>query len=159
MMVMAFVHDTKEHTFNELFKRNWPSPIVFYDTHDGREGPHVQQTLPLDYDNLQAVDVSEFRVFNTELYAKTYTEYRRMMPDFKSMHMTRKSAGQSSADAETGVDCLAFQGTMRVKEAGRQIQEILGSGHHGPDYVGVASVRAGKGQKVAGQAPMPYRLI
>ena len=81
-----------------------------------------------------------------------------MMPEFRSMHLTRKTAGQSSAEAETGTDCLAFQGSMRVRE-GLMVTEIQGSGHHGPDYVGVASVRAGKGQKVAGQAPAPYRLV
>lgn len=28
---------------------------------------------------------------------------------------------------------------------GRIIEEIHGNGHHGPDYVGAASVRSGKG--------------
>ena len=72
----------------------------------------------------------------------------------------RKGAGQASADAETHTDSLAFQGSMRIKEAGGILaQEIQGSGHHGPDYTGVASVRAGKGQKVSGQAPTLHRLI
>jgi hypothetical protein len=163
MMVMAFVHDKSRHDeteghllYNKHFRRNWPSPIVFYDTHNERE--NARETLPLDYDNVQAVDVEEFRVFNNSLYDAAYKEYKALMPDFRTMHMTRKSAGQSSADAETSTDCLAFQGSMRVKEGG-VTQEIQGSGHHGPDYVGVASVRAGKGQKVSGQAPTLHRLI
>jgi hypothetical protein len=82
-----------------------------------------------------------------------------MMPDFRTLHVTRKTAGQGSADSETSTDCLAFQGSMKVKENGMLIQEIHGSGHHGPDYTGVASVRAGKGQKTAGQAPTLHRLI
>lgn len=39
---------------------------------------------------------------------------------------------------------------MRIKKNGMLIQEIAGSGHHGPDYTGVASVRGGKGLKAVG---------
>ena len=165
MMVMAFAHNRRrQHSeggsvFDREFRRNWPSPIVFYDSYDGPGGQQTREALPIDYDNVQTVDVEEFRVFNNSLYHGAYKDYRQMMPEFKTMHLTRKTAGQSSADAETGTDCLAFQGTMRIKERGMVVQEILGSGHHGPDYVGIASVRAGKGQKVAGQAPAPYRLV
>ena len=162
MMVMAFVHDkarvddSGRNVFERDFRRNWPSPIVFYDSYNGVH--QHKEVLPIDYDNVQTVEVEEFRVFNNDLYFEAYKDYRHMMPEFRTMHLTRKSAGQSSADAETGTDCLAFQGSMRIKDGGI-VQEIQGSGHHGPDYVGVASVRAGKGQKVAGQAPAPYRLV
>jgi hypothetical protein len=167
MMVMAFVHDREAKdddgrpVYDTHFKRNWPSPIVFHDSYSPGSAPAPEKaTLPLDYDNLQVVDVEQFRVFNNPLYYESYSQYRGMMPAFHEMHMMRKSAGQSSADSETHTDSLAFQGSMRVKEAGRgAVEEIQGSGHHGPDYTGVASVRAGKGQKVAVQAPIPHRLI
>ena len=160
MMVMAFVHDRKSDEYEEGFQRNWPSPIVFYDTYDRHASRQpMRESLPIDYDNVQTVDVDEFRVFNKALYHDAYKEYRNLMPDFRSLHMTRKTAGQSSADAETAADCLAFQGTMRVKTNGQLLHDIQGSGHHGPDYVGIASVRAGKGQKMAGQAPTLHRLI
>ena len=165
MMVMAFVHDRSKvddsgrNVYDQHFRRNWPSPIVFYDTYSSRAGPQAQEALPIDYDNVQTVNVEDFRVFNNVLYEEPYARYKNLMPEFRTMHMSRKTAGQSSADAETATDCLAFQGSMRIKEGGAMIQEIQGSGHHGPDYVGIASVRAGKGQKVAGQAPAPYRLV
>lgn len=165
MMVLAFVHDRARtgsdgrNVYNHHFKRNWPSPVVFYDSYAPGRSNTGRETLAIDYDNLQTVDVEEFRVFNNELYGPSYLQYREMMPDFRSLHVTRKSAGQSSADAETGTDCLAFQGSMRIKENGVIVQDIQGSGHHGPDYVGVASVRAGKGQKTAGQQPTLHRLI
>ena len=166
MMVLAFAHDRNQvndrgvNLYEAQFKRNWPSPVVFYDSYNPeRRQDSGREALPLDYDNLQTVDVEEFRVFNNELYNGSYRQYRNLMPDFRTLHMTRKSAGQSSADAETGTDCLAFQGSMRVKERGQLLQDIQGSGHHGPDYVGIASVRAGKGQKMAGQAPTLHRLI
>jgi len=159
MMVMAFVHDRGDDAvFGEHFQRNWPSPIVYYDSFNPQARGGAE-TIPVDFDNLQAVNVEEFRVFNNDLYFPKYRHYREMMPDFRTLHMTRKSAGQSSADSETGVDVLAYQGSMRIKERGALVQEIQGSGHHGPDYTGVASVRAGKGQKVAGQAPTLHRLI
>jgi hypothetical protein len=167
MMVMAFVHDrdakddSGQAVYDKNFKRNWPSPIVFHDSYspDNHAAPE-RATLPLDYDNLQVVDVEPFRVFNNPLYYGAYNQYRSMMPAFHEMHMMRKSAGQSSAESETHTDSLAFQGSMRIKEVGRgAVEEIQGSGHHGPDYTGVASVRAGKGQKVAVQAPIPHRLI
>jgi hypothetical protein len=164
MMVMAFVHDKAKlgndgaPLFDKHFRRNWPSPIVFHDTYQ-KHGAQTKETLPLDYDNLQVIDVDEFRVFNNELYVDPYNQYKAMMPSFHEMHMMRKSAGQSSAEAETHTDSLAFQGSMRIKEGGVVVQDIQGSGHHGPDYIGVASVRAGKGQKVSGQAPTLHRLI
>jgi hypothetical protein len=166
MMVMAFVHDREKRDgdgislYDKHFRRNWPSPIVF---HDSRAGTHAhgsqKESLPVDYDNLQVIDVDEFRVFNNSLYADSYGQYRSMMPHFHEMHLMRKTAGQSSADSETHTDSLAFQGSMKIKQGGTILQEIHGSGHHGPDYTGIASVRAGKGQKTAGQAPTLHRLI
>jgi len=166
MMVMAFVHDRHEvgddgnSLVDTYFRRNWPSPIVFHDTHDPKRaaGP-ANETLPLDYENLQVLDVSDFRVFNNPLYTHSYGAYRAMMPAFHELHKMRKSAGQASADSETHTDCLAFQGSMRIKQDGRVLQEIQGSGHHGPDYVGVASVRAGKGIKYNGGAPALTHMV
>ena len=155
MMVMAFQHDGVTD-----FKRNWPSPIVFYDTTTSNPGaaqaaPH----LPADYENIQVIPVDEFRVFNNPTYAQQYGAYFNLMPDFHTLHATRKPAGQSSVDQETPSDCLAFQGTLRVIGPGGIRSETLGSGHHGVDYVGVSTVREGKGMKVAMAAPTPYRMV
>jgi hypothetical protein len=61
---------------------------------------------------------------------------------------------------EAQSDSLAFQGTMRTlsSENGGVIQEIQGSGHHGPDFIGCASLRAGKGYKINSQ-PTIQRII
>jgi hypothetical protein len=167
MMVMAFVHNRKAvdpgtgtPVFDTHFKRNWPSPIVFHEVHNsGRQAASANETLPLDSDNIQVVDVGDFRVFNSELYTHSYFHYREIMPSFHELHKMRKTAGQSSAEAETQTDSLAFQGSMRIKQDGRVIQEIQGSGHHGSDYVGVASIRAGKGIKYTGQAPVFSHMV
>jgi hypothetical protein len=156
MMVMAFVHSDTAAQEQHL-KRNWPSPIVFYDSVQDSEGSTL---LPADQDNLHMIDASEFRVFNNPLYASSYSTYHQLMPNFKSLTLVRKNAGQSAVDQETPSEMLAFQGTMRVRtKGGMGYTEILGSGHHGPDYVGIASVRDGKGQKVAAAQPVLHRLI
>ena len=158
MMVMAFAHNKQDEDYDRHFRRNWPSPIVFHDSWNPGERVAEAITLPVDCDNIHVISVEEFRVFNNPLYM-AYQDYKTFMPPFNELHKQRKSAGQSSVDSETPTDSLAFQGTMRIKEDGRLMQEILGSGHHGPDYIGIASVRAGKGQKVSGQAPTLHRLI
>lgn len=168
MMVMAFVHDpTQPDTqtgsgtvYDKHFRRNWPSPIVFHDSLSNTQSAAPgNETLPLDNENLQVSDVEEFRVFNNPLYQNSYGAYKALMPAFNELHKMRKSAGQASADSETHIDCLAFQGSMRIKQDGRVLQDIQGSGHHGPDYVGVASVRAGKGIKYNGMAPALTHMV
>jgi hypothetical protein len=49
---------------------------------------------------------------------------------------------------------------MRTLSAdnGQVVSETMGSGHHGPDFVGVASLRAGKGYKINSQ-PTLQRTI
>ena len=141
MMVMAFKHDKGE------CKRNWPSPIVFHDNTSSRD---EDSTVAADPENLSRVNTNQFRVFNNNTYEERYKKYYKEMPNFKTNHQSRKIAGQSATDNETSSDnSLAFQGTMRIcNQDGKVIEEILGSGHHGPDYVGMASLRSGKGLKI-----------
>jgi hypothetical protein len=160
MMVMKFTHTVEDRRASGSgFQRNWPSPIVFHEPETDDDGGRRGASLSVDQENLHVVDVEEFRVFHKPLYKKQYNIYHRMMPPFQDNHRTRKSAGEASAESETQSTCLAFQGSMRVKECGKLIQEIQGSGHHGPDYVGVASVRAGKGIKYNGQAPTFSHMV
>jgi hypothetical protein len=74
------------------------------------------------------------------------------MPDFTTLHTSRKPAGIGGVEGETFCEALAFQGTMKVINSATrsEIEHIQGSGHHGPDWVGVASIRAGKGYKTGG---------
>lgn len=39
------------------------------------------------------------------------------------------------------------------------IYEVTGNGHHGPDYVGVASVRSGKGLRVSYDQVHAARIV
>jgi hypothetical protein len=161
MMVMAFNHtDAKEDhhapIYNKHFQSNWPSPIVFFDKNNGGDS----ESLPSDFENIHVVQTKQFRVFNNDLYAHKYEAYLGKMPDFFELHKIRKNAGMAAVENEVSSDALAFQGTMRVLHAdtGSVIHEIQGSGHHGPDFIGCASLRAGKGYKINSQ-PTIQRLV
>jgi hypothetical protein len=82
------------------------------------------------------------------------------MPDFGMLHKIRKNAGQATVENEAVVDSIAFQGSMKMININTSavIKDIQGSGHHGPDFVGVASLRSGKGYKINTQ-PTLQRLI
>ena len=80
------------------------------------------------------------------------------MPDFSKLHNT-KAAGNASEENETQACAMAFQGTYQMLEGNQVIQEVTGSGHHGRDYVGVASVRAGKGVSMGSMMPMPVKNV
>ena len=100
---------------------------------------------------MHAVKKNPFRVFNRSDYRAQYRNYFQLMPDFSRMH-NPKSAGDASQENETSSNCLAFQGTHRIHEAagaGYGVSEVTGNGHHGQDFVGAASIRSGKGIKMA----------
>jgi hypothetical protein len=161
MMVMAFNHaDARVHggqhtrLYREHFQSNWPSPIVFYD-HLGQ----MPVRASADFDNVHVVDAQQFRVFNNDLYENAYRPYYMKMPNFQELHTIRKNAGLAATENEASSESLAFQGTMRVlSQDGLVIDDVKGSGHHGPDFVGCASLRAGKGYKINSQ-PTIQRLV
>jgi len=106
--------------------------------------------MPVDGENAHFIKTEAFRVFNRPYYQTKYKDYINAMPDFSKMHNT-KSAGSASEENQSQTCALAFQGTMKVFD-GTSVQEVTGSGHHGNDYVGVASVRSGKGMRMG---PVP----
>jgi len=137
-----------------ISQSNWPSPIVYYDNLSSNV-----KSLPLDFDNIHVAETEGFRVFNKKIYQNAYQHYFNKMPDFFQLHKVRKNAAIAAVENEVSSDALAFQGSMRVlNESGHVIEEIHGSGHHGPDFVGAASLRAGKGYKINTQ-PTLQRLI
>lgn len=163
-MVMAFKVDQTD----ALWERNWPSPIIFHDSDPGRPLQQEPNYL-LDPDNVERVYDERMRVFG-QLYnnknsvdkvnSERYSRYYAKMPKFTYQHSTKKTAGQAVADNESVTNALAFQGTMVVRRAsGGVLMDIKGSGHHGVDYIGAASVRSGKGYKITGERITAVRQI
>jgi len=88
-----------------------------------------------------------------------WQQYSALMPSFDALHHHRQAAGQNATSQTTEVPGLAFQGSSRVVKhgmtlnKGEQNEKIIppsetiqnGAGHLGASYVGVASVREGKG--------------
>jgi hypothetical protein len=120
--------------------------------------------MPVDGENANFIKMDPFRIFNRSYYQNQYKNYFHSMPDFSKMHNT-KTAGSASEENETQACALAFQGTMKVfpavnaaapNQMAPPAYDISGSGHHGIDYVGVASVRSGKGMRMG---PMPESSI
>jgi hypothetical protein len=148
LMVFKFNVDVN----SKDYARNWPSPIQFHDKLDIDPPRHS-----VDPEALYAVSDPEWRVFNRPIYREQYRGYLQRMPDFSYFHQTRKLPGYASVEAETTQNALAFQGSMRIIN-GLAREEIHGSGHHGPDYNGVAMLRSGKGTRPIMGAPTPMRL-
>jgi len=158
MMVMRFffnVRDDRTPSYS-----NWPSPMVFYDLNtdlDRVDREAAGDVAMVGSDNNETLDSSSFKVFKGAFNTNYRDLYRPMMPNFGELHHTRKDAGNSAHENETTTDILAFEGSMRIRENERIVSEIEGSGHHGKDYTGVASVRAGKGYKITG-TPQAMRM-
>lgn len=148
LMVFKFRVDVNSKDYS----RNWPSPIQFHDRLEVDAPRHS-----VDPEALYSVSEPEWRVFNKATYREQYRAYLHRMPDFSYFHQTRKLPGYASVEAESTQSALAFQGSMRIVN-GLVREEIHGSGHHGPDYVGVAMLRAGKGTRPIISAPTPMRL-
>lgn len=154
LMVMRFKVDKT----NSQYKSYWPSPIVFHDKFLNQPAPKLSP----DPDSIYVVQNENMRIFNNDIYREQYRMYLNRMPDFSYFHQVRKPPGNASIDMETTQNALAFQGTFRLKRFDNhscQVEETLGSGHHGADYVGVAMLRAGKGVKPEAKAPQLYRMI
>jgi hypothetical protein len=89
---------------------------------------------------------------------------------FEQLNMNRnnsaaKDACSATVENEATAIRLAYSGTYKYRAAPEGVplgtigfNEISGCGHHGPDYVGVASLRAGKGYRMISQ-PTGTRLL
>ena len=145
MMVMAFYMGDKVLANH---RTNWPSPIVY---HQKGDTAHATPTALTGAENIMKIGTKEFEVFDKTVYREYHQVYFPLMPDFSDLHQVRKCACQSAVDDESQSDVLAFQGTIKTNGATIMGCNVInGSGHHGVDFVGAASVRSGKGYKITG---------
>ena len=93
---------------------------------------------------------------------RAYDVYRKKLnvENWTSLAQTARSAGENCITNEAESRLMAFEGTMKVyNKQGNLVQDLRGSGHLGPSYPGVASIREGKGINNSAQAPIMGRLI
>ncbi|KAJ1472157.1 hypothetical protein T484DRAFT_1752875 [Baffinella frigidus] len=140
IMCMVFKRD-EDSTDADL-----PNPVIFH--RDRNAGTGGVPASPVDPENIYSVDTLDMhKLFDR--YTDQMEEYRDIMPDFSKMHHNRKGAGMASTEGDTHTYSMAFQGTMHVHLPGKS-RIVRGSGHLGESYVGIASVRAGKGMVASG---------
>jgi hypothetical protein len=159
MMVMSFPIHVDGHYRQDLPVNaplhgdpmvSWPSPVIFHHEFDDAG---AQVPLAVDAEHTHRINKAAFQVMHLPQYTQRYGEYVQKMPDFSRCHNV-KSAGTASEENETSCNSLAFQGTHRIHDHANPMHlcEVTGNGHHGADFVGAASVRAGKGVRMAPQA-------
>lgn len=93
---------------------------------------------------------------------KAYDFYRRELnvSNWTSLAQTARSAGENCISNEAESRLMAFEGTMKTYGInGQLVDDLRGSGHLGPSYPGVASIREGRGINNTAAAPIMGRLI
>jgi hypothetical protein len=133
-----------------------PNPILLSHAEDRNE-----DAVPIDPENINSIFDVRMKIFNQPGWKKRYQKYANHsnFPDFSTLHATRKTAGANSNDSVTEATSVAFQGTISIDTDGKgNWQHTRGAGHLGESYVGVASVREGKGFKQDGP-PAYQRLV
>ena len=143
--------------------RAWPNPIVFHAQAHGNASPDPEKS------NGALPDINRHMVFNHSLnpelcplsVQEKYQEYMRTLQvtQWANVDQSNRPAGEACISNETSSSPLAFQGSMRVTQSGACIEDIKGSGHLGHSYVGIASVREGRGILNAATAPAMHRMI
>ena len=143
--------------------RAWPNPIVFHAQAHGNASPDPEKS------NGALPDINRHMVFNHSLnpelcplaVQEKYQEYMRTLQvtQWANVDQSNRPAGEACISNETSSSPLAFQGSMRVTQQGHCVEDIKGSGHLGHSYVGIASVREGRGILNAATAPAMHRMI
>lgn len=157
MLVMALPHHP------EVSKKAWPNPIMFQPKDSGNANPDPEKSSP-------PANTADHVVFHhetnpnycTQAQQNKYDEYmqRLGMTYWTTPDISNRPAGDCCIGNETSAHMMAFEGTMNVYNAnGTLVSCTQGSGHLGPSYVGVASVREGRGILNPQMAPQLGRLI
>ena len=157
MLVMSLPHSEKES------RMTWPNPIVFHQSVQGNPSPDAEKvhgSLPEIHDHM---------VFNhaknpslcSDAVQKRYEHYmnRLDMTQWASTDSLNRPAGEACIANESSSSPLAFQGSMRRISNIGVVTETHGSGHLGHSYVGMASVREGRGIQNTAMQPMMHRMI
>ena len=158
MLVMSLPHDpAKSH-------RSWPNPIIFHPNVAGNASLSPEKEAPPS-------DVKKHMVFNckvqdefcSSVQANKFHQYmqRLNMQHWTTVDQNNRPAGDCCIGNETSTNMFAFEGTMKIvdRNSGSVIDTTMGSGHLGASYVGVASVREGRGILNPAAAPTLHRMI
>jgi len=158
MLVMALPHD------RERSHRAWPNPIIFTQDVLGNYSlsPEKEQP-PSDVKQHMIFDCAKNDHYCSLSQAAKFKNYMQAlgMEHWTTVDQANRPAGDCCIGNETSSNMFAFEGTMKVldKNSGAMIDCTQGSGHLGPSYVGVASIREGRGILSANMQPSLHRLV
>ena len=130
---------------------SFPNPVVFHPT----AAPQDAGSFVPDR-GLKCPDILKHCCFNyndahcawaTPEINAVYSLYYNVLgvDGWRSMASMAGAAGALAISDETAVNLFSFSGQMCVINKQGQREEYQGSGHLGPSFVGVASVREGRG--------------
>ena len=155
MLVMSFPHHP------EVSRKTWPNPIMFQPKDSGNANPDPEKSAP-PANTKDHVVFDQDTAYCTKDQKNRYDDYmqRLGMTYWTTPDISNRPAGDCCIGNETSAHMMAFEGTMKVYNAnGGLVSETQGSGHLGPSYVGVASVREGRGILNPHVAPTLQRMI
>jgi len=157
MLVVALqVSDASRHP--------WPNPIVYHSDMSASYCPDPEKSQGA------TLNLSEHVVFNHALNSKTCSQavqdkFQRYMNKLQmtqwiNADQSNRPAGEACIANEASSSQMAFQGSMRVLNMqGTPIEDIKGSGHLCHSYVGIASVREGRGVLNPAAQHLMMRLV
>ena len=164
---MALPHDDKDNKAEVAF----PNPLIFC----AAEQYNVTQPEEASSNVLNLIDHDAFNFahstdktqnqannYTTQDQQKTFKEYLELIniPMWSTLSHTSKSAGEHAITNESEQRLMAFEGTMLEYGSNGQLwKHTHGSGHLGPSYVGVASIREGRGISMPAATPTLHRLV
>ena len=170
-MVMALPHDSdKSH-------KTPPNPLVFWpaetmnvaapeDSSANVTDMHAHDYFNFAHSGQYPLDPNTATNYAPNLTSvdqqKAYDFYRQKLnvSNWTSLAQTARSAGENCISNEAESRLMAFEGTMKTYgPSGQLVDDLRGSGHLGPSYPGVASIREGRGINNTAAAPIMGRLI
>jgi hypothetical protein len=144
-------------------RQAWPNPILFHGDMSAGYSPDPEKsqgTLPNMHEHMVFNAVHNPRTCS-QATADRWSQYmvRLEMTQWSNAEQSNRPAGESCVLNESTSTPMAFQGSMRVMQGGNLIEDIKGSGHLGHSYVGIASVREGRGVHNPAMQHSTMRLV
>ena len=125
-------------------KQNYPSPARFY-TNEEHCDANADSILPESNFNIRNIENVCFKLGDNFKWVEECLEH------VSSQTNLNKSLQENAAENTTScTGGVYFEGSYRLQtKEGVVYNETRGSGHHGPDFVGAASKRNGKGMNTS----------
>jgi len=126
-------------------KVNWPSPTKITGDSQGNNNNAAIALIPDQDFHLQDIEETDLKFLPQHEWISACL---RAVRDQTCMNKPVQDNAQENVTSCTGG--IYFEGSSKLYgNKDTMVKEIHGSGHHGPDFVGAASKRNGKGMKTA----------